>query len=604
MLSNLGQSTIPDLMKIYDLMAQRNTQGASSLPQERDTGVRVPVNAQHQCHQNTLISDVATTPSSTKIHDIVNPRYHHPQTLENHYQPMQYPHSTSHNTAHQQHVTAPEFYPSNTAFKTFQDSPSSAVLISQSEDRKRPIDTDKKVNRGNDSNKSRKKKDGDHDGRWSRRFAWPDELHRHFVSAVFDVGLKHSSPSSLLEQMPKDEQTTSERIKSHLQKYRLHRQKSKEDFISSYDAAMTGMKNGTLTQDQSSMNWGEVAAHLSHKCIVGEQSEETHEHNSPRLNGSPLYLPQLTEDEKRTPLGASMGLLVGLFLSLNQQLDLQRKNSDPTVVASSIPSQLCMPHNHQLPCTASHFSNNALPQQHLINQPHETSSQAVAIENNHKQGYTNHDSATQLQSLAPVPVKTIIPTDPLSRIQQVHCQQQDQHSSWSKATLSHPSDKQNTYINQQCNHISTVATLSDNVSKVSDDKSQPNSRNNAPIKENHMMKREMQSQMVFQNKMRKLKENEIEKHRVASTLQSSSDHSKEKCSIIPPKTDCNDSSYDNKNSIGQDNIPTVPVINGMKNDRAAFLEKKNHDKDSSAITEDFWQGINIDDNLFQFLITE
>lgn len=65
-----------------------------------------------------------------------------------------------------------------------------------------------------------RRKSKETDGRWSKRFTWPDELHRDFVSAVFDVGLKHSSPSTILEHMPKHPQITSERVKSHLQKYR------------------------------------------------------------------------------------------------------------------------------------------------------------------------------------------------------------------------------------------------------------------------------------------------------------------------------------------------------------------------------------------------
>jgi SHAQKYF class myb-like DNA-binding protein len=72
---------------------------------------------------------------------------------------------------------------------------------------------------------------GNSDGRWSKRFTWPDELHRDFVSAVFDVGLKHSSPSAILSQMPEHEGITTERIKSHLQKYRVHRAKSKSEFM-------------------------------------------------------------------------------------------------------------------------------------------------------------------------------------------------------------------------------------------------------------------------------------------------------------------------------------------------------------------------------------
>jgi hypothetical protein len=34
--------------------------------------------------------------------------------------------------------------------------------------------------------------------RKTKRFIWPDELHRLFVAAIFDVGLKNASPKALL----------------------------------------------------------------------------------------------------------------------------------------------------------------------------------------------------------------------------------------------------------------------------------------------------------------------------------------------------------------------------------------------------------------------
>ncbi|KAF0759472.1 hypothetical protein AaE_003698, partial [Aphanomyces astaci] len=37
--------------------------------------------------------------------------------------------------------------------------------------------------------------------RRTKRFIWPDELHRLFVAAVFDVGLKNASPKALLTLM-------------------------------------------------------------------------------------------------------------------------------------------------------------------------------------------------------------------------------------------------------------------------------------------------------------------------------------------------------------------------------------------------------------------
>ncbi|CAN0178979.1 unnamed protein product, partial [Ectocarpus sp. 12 AP-2014] len=68
-----------------------------------------------------------------------------------------------------------------------------------------------------------------------RRFVWSVPLHQDFVAAVFDVGLKCASPKLLLEMMPVVDGLTSEHIKSHLQKYRLHRQRSREEFLKSYN---------------------------------------------------------------------------------------------------------------------------------------------------------------------------------------------------------------------------------------------------------------------------------------------------------------------------------------------------------------------------------
>lgn len=67
-----------------------------------------------------------------------------------------------------------------------------------------------------------------------RRFVWSVPLHQDFVAAVFDIGLKCASPKLLLEMMPVVDGLTSEHIKSHLQKYRLHRQRSREEFLKSY----------------------------------------------------------------------------------------------------------------------------------------------------------------------------------------------------------------------------------------------------------------------------------------------------------------------------------------------------------------------------------
>lgn len=159
------------------------------------------------------------------------------------------------------------------------------------------------------------------DGRWSKRFTWPEELHRDFVSAIFDVGLKHSSPATILEHMPPHEQINAERIKSHLQKYRLHRVKSKKEFMSSYEASLQGFK-GT-----ASLASGEVAGYLAHTALAGEDGATKPE--AKRQPKAELLLPQLTVEEKQSPIGASMGYLMGLFFSLRQQLMAQREAKIP-----------------------------------------------------------------------------------------------------------------------------------------------------------------------------------------------------------------------------------------------------------------------------------
>ncbi len=66
---------------------------------------------------------------------------------------------------------------------------------------------------------------------------WGTKIHRSFVSAIYEVGLKHASPSVILEHMSEHPETiNSERVKSHLQKYRSKRERSKQEFMDEYDS--------------------------------------------------------------------------------------------------------------------------------------------------------------------------------------------------------------------------------------------------------------------------------------------------------------------------------------------------------------------------------
>ncbi len=64
---------------------------------------------------------------------------------------------------------------------------------------------------------------------------FPKEYEAAFATAVFELGLKHSSPKIIMPLMPVDKSLSTEHIKSHLQKYRIHHQRSKEEFMSYYN---------------------------------------------------------------------------------------------------------------------------------------------------------------------------------------------------------------------------------------------------------------------------------------------------------------------------------------------------------------------------------
>lgn len=55
------------------------------------------------------------------------------------------------------------------------------------------------------------------------------------AQAIFEFGLKMSSPKILIPFMPDYPGLNTEHIKSHLQKYRIHHERSKRDFSSNYD---------------------------------------------------------------------------------------------------------------------------------------------------------------------------------------------------------------------------------------------------------------------------------------------------------------------------------------------------------------------------------
>ena len=180
---------------------------------------------------------------------------------------------------------------------------------------------------------------------------WNSDLHRSLVEAIFDVGLKQASPSIILEYMTQaDDLVTSERVKSHLQKYRNNKDKSQAEFMAEYDSwmrrAMTvGAAGGSRTiaemvAGSAKLLGGDAAAYLSYSTIMeGEDREAAATSGfdgAKVLTGARIPFPELTEEERRTPLGMSIGHVIALFYSMSQTL-LKRREENGMKGAPTVP---------------------------------------------------------------------------------------------------------------------------------------------------------------------------------------------------------------------------------------------------------------------------
>ncbi|EJK75998.1 hypothetical protein THAOC_02259 [Thalassiosira oceanica] len=212
---------------------------------------------------------------------------------------------------------------------------------------KRSSDQDYKPNGAGGRKKTKKCSDK----RWTKRFTWPEELHREFVSAIFDVGMKNASPSTVMEFMRPNPELTSERVKSHLQKYRLNRVKSRKEFLESFDTQLSNLssKYGAVGDSEASqLSCGGPAAYCMHETMHGQDvggdensfcapqqpSASVTSISDSRGEVSALTLPLLTADEREGPLGQSFSHLIGMFNALSEQLEMSRHRQQTPIQAS------------------------------------------------------------------------------------------------------------------------------------------------------------------------------------------------------------------------------------------------------------------------------
>ena len=164
-----------------------------------------------------------------------------------------------------------------------------------------------------------------------------------------------------MEFMTPTTELTSERVKSHLQKYRLNRSKSRTEFMTNYDSALEGYQKraeqakedgceeGLIIDDSGAgLSYGEAAALLTHTALneppCQEEEMEEEEVNpvvergrnrNPAISNASqvsdgegagvLQLPLLTAQENDSLIGRGFGYIVGLYQNYCEQLEESRR---------------------------------------------------------------------------------------------------------------------------------------------------------------------------------------------------------------------------------------------------------------------------------------
>jgi SHAQKYF class myb-like DNA-binding protein len=188
--------------------------------------------------------------------------------------------------------------------------------------------------------------------------AWTEEMHRLFVESIYDMGVKHASPAVVIENMTEEHAAvTSERVKSHLQKYRKSKEKSKADFFEEYESWMQkaltiGAAGGATSTDtkmimemmgSDTLLGGDAAAFLAYTEMVEDHTARDGEKAAAQrtlaapdmgrttkdITGAKIAFPTLTEEERKSPLGVSISHVMGLFYSMTQNLIKERESTEP-----------------------------------------------------------------------------------------------------------------------------------------------------------------------------------------------------------------------------------------------------------------------------------
>jgi len=372
-----------------------------------------------------------------------------------------------------------------------------------------------------------------------------------------------------MEFMHPNPNITSERVKSHLQKYRKNRDKSRREFMTSYESSLQGFKNRSGgefddedSDDKGVLTCGEAAAFCTHTVASergtgtgGSYDSSSSRRSSPvpMTNGvTTLHLPVLSTEERNGPLGQSFDCLMGLFQSLSQQLEASRgggiKSVAPSArapVSSQYAAQQHSSHQQSIPhsveqavvTAASNLHSNSSFHEVADTIPHSLSEptyahQAQTHQGHHQwqgqtsRGHHHHQPSQHHHSSAPATYHPqqhspqYQPHNEIPNIPYPHSpgpshapgkpQAQARVAAAPQPQYAHTRPVQHAPVHSHQYHnapqeqeATQVAPPPPPQSSASTTKAQ---------KESTIMKQEMRGQRAFQNKMRSMMQNEMNKY--------------------------------------------------------------------------------------------
>jgi SHAQKYF class myb-like DNA-binding protein len=215
----------------------------------------------------------------------------------------------------------------------------------------RLLDHERMAKRSSDSSTSETTRTGES--------SWTEQVHRQFVGAIMELGLKQASTSVIINNMSLQHAALSgERVKSRLQKYRRNRDKSKSEFMRDYDSWMqTALPMGATTKaspltitgmmgsdGHPHLLGGHAAAFLSFVALVEEYSttqpvimQLPPDISRQNFVGAKVPYPAMTPQERRSPLGVSIMRVIALCSSMPQYI-LQQREAAQQEVATGLES--------------------------------------------------------------------------------------------------------------------------------------------------------------------------------------------------------------------------------------------------------------------------